>query len=241
MALPKIDVPIYELKLPSSGKTIKVRPFLVKEEKLLLMAVQSKNETEIIETTKQIINNCLLDDGVNVEKLPFFDIDYLFIALRAKSIGEYIDVNFICNRMVEGTKCGHVFPVKIDINNVKVYKDEKVSMTIKLTDNIGAKMKYPSYEVMKRIIDAEDNLTKKIKLIAASIDVVYNGDQTYSTKDSTPEEFQEFIEGFTDNQFKKLESFVDNLPYFVVTAEETCKKCGHHHKIEYKDFTSFFL
>lgn len=240
MTLPKIDVPIYDIKLPSSGETIRVRPFLVKEEKLLLMAVQSKNDGEIIATTKQIINNCFLDEGVNVDKLPFFDIDYLFIALRAKSVGEYIDVNFICNRINEGAKCGNIFPVKIDINNVRVYKNDKAEMTIKLSDKMGAKMKYPSYEVMKRIIDDEDNLTKKIKLIVASIDLLYDGDQTYTTKDYTPEQLQEFIEGFTENQFKKLEVFVDNLPYFVVTAEETCKKCGHHHKIEYRDFTSFF-
>jgi hypothetical protein len=142
---------------------------------------------------------------------------------------------------VEGAKCGFVFPVQIDITNIKVYKDEAAPMTIKLTDKLGAKMRYPSYEVMKKIVDTEDDMTKKIKLIAASIEMVYDGDNTYSTKDSTPEEFQEFIEGFTDGQFKKLESFVDNLPYFVITAGADCKKCGHHHKVEYKDFTSFFL
>lgn len=240
MPLPKIDVPVYELKLPSNGQTIMVRPFLVKEEKLLLMAVQSKNPAEIIATTKQIINNCVLDDYVNVDKLPFFDIDYLFIALRAKSVGESIDVNFICNRINNGEKCGNIFPVQININNVKVYKDETIPMTIKFSDKMGARMKYPTYEVMKRIMDDENTLDKKIKIISASIDLIYDNETTYSPKDYTPEEFQDFIEGFTEAQFKKLEQFVDNLPYFVVTAEETCKKCGHHHKVEYKDFTSFF-
>lgn len=240
MALPKVDVPIYELTIPSSGEMIRVRPFVVKEEKLLMMALASNDENHIIDTTKQIINNCILDEGVSVEKLPFFDIDYLFIALRAKSVGEAIDVNFICNNKIDGeNKCGFVFPVKIDIANVKVLSNE-AKKDIALSPKLIVKMKYPTYTAMKRLMDLEDNLSKKIKLVAACVDVMIDGDTTHSPKDYSKEEFEEFIENLTEEQFKKLEHFVNNLPYFVVTAEHDCPKCAFHHKIEYKDFTSFF-
>lgn len=156
MDLPKIDLPVYELKLPSSGKTVTVRPFLVKEEKLLLMAVESKDENNIIQTTKQIINNCILDNDVKIDKLPFFDVDYLFIALRAKSIGEVVPVNFICKMPFAAQTCGTMFPVDIDISRCEVKKDDSISFDIKLTDKVGVKMKYPSYEVMKRFVEGED-------------------------------------------------------------------------------------
>lgn len=240
MDLPKIDVPVYELKLPSSGKDIRVRPFLVKEEKLLLIAVESKDQNTIIQTTKQIINNCLIDKDTNIEKLPFFDIDYLFIALRAKSIGETVNVNFICNIYKEGIKCGTMFPVDIDISKCEVKRKEDVSPVIQLTDKVSIKMKYPSYEVMKRFVENEDALTKKIKLIAASIDQIIDGNKVLSSKDYSREQLEQYIETFTEEQFKKVEYFVDNFPSFVILAEGHCPKCKFDHKLEYTDFTSFF-
>lgn len=240
MDLPKIDVPIYELKLPSSGKTIRVRPFLVKEEKLLLIAVESKDQNTIIQTTKQIINNCLIDNDINIEKLPFFDVDYLFIALRAKSIGEKVSVNFICNMYNEGAKCGTMFPVDIDISKCEVKREKDISPTIKLTDRVTIKMKYPSYEVMKRFIENEDVMTKKIKIMASSIDQIIDGDKVFSSKDYTKDQLEQYIESFTEEQFKKLEEYVDNFPSFVILAQGTCPKCKFEHNLEYKDFTSFF-
>lgn len=240
MALPKVDVPIYELTLPSTGKTLSVRPFLVKEEKLLLMALASNDENQIIDTTRQIVNNCILTKNINIDKLPYFDIDYLFIALRAKSVGEAIDVSFICNhRPDRENKCGFVFPVKIDISNVKVHNlDNRKS--VQLSDKLVASMKYPSYAAMKRLMTNEDNLTRKVKLIAACVDYMADDKQTYTPKDYSKEEFEDFIESLTEQQFKKLDDFVSNMPFFVVTAEHDCPKCGFHHKIEYKDYTSFF-
>lgn len=238
--LPKIDVPIYELTLPSSGKAVRVRPFLVKEEKLLLIAVESKDQNTIIQTTKQIISNCLIDEDVNVDKMPFFDVDYLFIALRAKSIGETVAVNFICNIFKEGNKCGTMFPVDIDISKCEIKKNEDVSNIIKLTDRVSMKMKYPSYEVMKRFNESEDALTKKIKIIVASIDQIIDGDKIMASKDFSREELEQYIEGFTEEQFKKMENYVDNFPSFVVKAEGKCPKCQFNHTLEYTDFTSFF-
>jgi hypothetical protein len=163
--LPKIDVPIYELKLPSSGKEVKVRPFLVKEEKLLLIAAKSDDTQEIIKTTKQVLNNCLIDSDINVDTLPFFDIDYLFIALRAKSIGETIKMNFLClNKTEDDKECRGKFPVELDIVNVEIYKPEE-NMEIRFNDNLIFKMKYPNYGIVKALSDKGDLLDNSIKLI----------------------------------------------------------------------------
>lgn len=240
IALPKIDVPVYELKLPSSGKSVRVRPFLVKEEKLLLIAVESKDQNTIIQTTKQIITNCLIDNDINVDRLPFFDVDYLFIALRAKSIGETVSVNFICNIFGAEGKCGTMFPVDIDISKCDVRKADGIEQNIKMTDKVTFKMKYPSYDVMKRFMENEDALSKKIKVIAASIEQIVDGDKVLSTKDFSREQLEQYVESFTEEQFKKLEQYVDNFPSFVIKAEGTCPKCKFDHKLEYTDFTSFF-
>jgi hypothetical protein len=238
--LPKVSVPIYELTLPSSGKPVKIRPFTVKEEKLLLMALNSKDDNQIVETTKQVINNCILSEEVNVEKLPFFDVDYLFIALRAKSVGESIEVNFICNNRPDGgEKCNMVFPVPIDISKVEV-SNKHIEKSIRLTDTIVVKMKYPSYEVMKRLVDNEDDISRKVKVIVESLDMIIDGSKIYSTKDHSKEELEQFVEGFTEEQFKRIAVFVDNFPGFEIIAEKSCPKCGFNHRIKYKDFTSFF-
>jgi len=139
--LPIIDVPTYTIRLPSNGQELTIRPFLVKEEKLLLMAVKSDDAQEIVRTTKQIINNCIISPQINVDTLPFFDIDYLFIALRAKSIGETIDVNFICQNIVNEERCGGKFAVGIDISKVEVENNDKSRLEIRLNDNLIINMK----------------------------------------------------------------------------------------------------
>jgi hypothetical protein len=240
MTLPKIDVPTYDITLPSTGKTIKIRPFVVKEEKLLLMAIESGDNENIIKTTKQVINNCIVSGDLDLEKMPFFDVDYLFIALRAKSIGESIETSYICNNEVNGNKCGGVFEAVIDISNCVIEKKDDISMDIILSSKIAIKMKYPSYSIMKMITGNESNFQKKIRIISSCIDRITNGDQVYSSKDYSKEELVEFIEGLTSEQYKKLEEFVDNLPSFTIETSGVCPKCGFEHKIKYTDFTRFF-
>ena len=240
MTIPKIDVPIYDITLPSTGKTIKIRPFVVKEEKLLLMAIESKDNENIIKTTKQVINNCIVSGDLDLEKMPFFDVDYLFIALRAKSIGENIETSYVCNNLVDGNKCGGVFEAVIDISNCVIEKKDDIVMDISISSKITVKMKYPSYSIMKMITGNENNFQKKIRIISSCIDRISNGDKTYSSKDYSREELVEFIEGLTSEQYKKLESFVDNLPSFAIESNGTCPKCGFEHKIKYTDFTRFF-
>lgn len=239
--LPRIEQPTYEVRIPSSGKEITIRPFLVKEEKLLLMALESGEDSEIINTTKQVIRNCIIDGDVDVEKLPFFDIDYLFIALRAKSIGESIDIKFTCNNVIEGERCSHIFPAKIDVSKCKVIKNETVSSEVSVSGNIKIKLKYPTYSTMKAIMDDDTALNRKIKIVVGSIDYIQEKDKVFSAKDVSKEELTTFVEGLTQDQFKKLEEYVDNFPYFVVTTESKCGKCGFDHRLEYRDFASFFV
>jgi hypothetical protein len=247
--LPKIDLPTYEIKLPSNGKAVTIRPFVVKEEKLLLMALESEEDDDIISTTKQIINNCIVKGDVDVDKLPFFDVDYLFVALRAKSIGESIDIKFTCNNVKEdGEKCGNVFPAKIDVSNCVVEKDETITQDIRVSPKITIRMKYPNYSVMREItnnnfgMDVDSEVfDMKNDIIINSIEYIVDGDNVISMKDITKEELLEFIEGLTQEQYKKLERFVDNFPSFLITAEATCDACGFHHNLKYKDFTSFFV
>lgn len=242
MSLPKVDVPTYELKIPSSGKEITVRPFLVKEEKLLLMAAASDDPEEVVRTTKQVINNCIIDEDVKIDTLPFFDIDYLFIALRAKSIGESIEMQFTCNAVTsEDVKCGHIFEADIDVSNVSVVVDPDIQKVIQLDNLTTIKMKYPTYAVMKDISDERDLIDNKIYVMVNCIDQIIKGEQVFSSKDYTKEELKEFIESLTEQNFKKLEEFVDNFPYFYVGVSRVCPKCKFEHNLKYTDFQSFFL
>lgn len=238
MELPKVSTPIVELTLPSSGKVVRARPFLVKEEKLLLMAAESKDLNEIVATTKQVINNCLVDNDVNINTLPFFDIDYLFIALRAKSIGENIEMNFTCNNIVNGNKCGGVFPVLLDIQKIVVNMPE-VSEKVFITDTVGVKFKYPTYSAMKTL-PTDDVYQRNIRTIYASVDYVFDGDKVYSSKDMSFEDFEKFVSDFTQENYSKLEKWIENFPSFHIEKQQACIKCGFNHNIKYKDFTSFF-
>lgn len=241
MALPELMLPIYELTIPSSGKEIKVRPFLVKEEKILLMAAESNDDQEIVNTTIQVIKNCIVEGDVVVEKLPFFDIDYLFIALRAKSIGETIDMTFMCNHVVENEgMCGHKFEAPIDIGKVTVNIDESISKDIKLSNTVSLKLKYPTYSVMRMIKDDDDVIERKIKILVNCIDYIIDKDKVLSSKDYSKEELKAFIENMTEEQFSKMDPFISNFPSFSVNLEKECVRCGFLHKIEYKDFNSFF-
>jgi len=234
-----LGLPQYELTIPSNGNKITVRPFLVKEEKLLLMALESGDNVEIINTTKQVINACILS-GETVDSLPFFDVDYLFIALRAKSVGDSVEIKFTCKNKTDKGICGNVFPASIDVANCKVRKQKKSEFDIILTPTVSIKMRYPNYHTMK-VASLESNpLTSKIAIIAGSIDHIRDGDKVFSHKDVTPEDMIGFVESLKQDQFSKLEDFVNSFPSFVVTAEAKCDKCGFDHRLEYDNFESFF-
>lgn len=239
MPLPKIDLPTYDFTIPSNGKVIKVRPFTVKEEKLLLMAIESKVASDIIATVKQVINNCVQDD-IDVEKLPFFDIDYLFIFLRAKSVGESAAVNLTCNNTLEdNSTCGHKFVTEVDIGNVELIKFDGVLDDIKLGPASGVRMRYPNYDIMRKIEELPD-IDKKTHIIVSSIDYIYDKSGMHSYKDYTTDELKEFVEGLTEENYKKLEAYVDRFPTIAGKIEADCPKCGFHHNVRYTEFYDFF-
>lgn len=240
MALPKIDVPTYDLKIPSTEKVIQVRPFSVKEEKLLMIALESNNIDEVIKTVKQVITNCVIKGELNIDKLPFFDIDYIFIFLRAKSVGETVEVNLTCHNEVDGKVCGNVFPTNMDIGKCEIVYEEGISNDIKLDGATGIKMRYPNYSTMKRI-EANNQIEEKTGVIVNCIDYIYDKDGIHSHKDYSKEELKDFVEGLTEEKYSKLETFVDNLPTFAVKLEATCNRCGFHHDVRYSDFYDFFF
>ena len=239
--LPTISLPTYEVTIPSTGKTLNCRPFTVAEEKLLLMASESKDSKMVIDTVRQVIKNCILEGEFDFEKSPFFDVDYLFIFLRAKSIGETVEVQLTCNHIVEGAPCGHRMPVALDISKCSIVKDDTLSNDIKLDTKNGVKMKYPSYSLMKHI-ENKKGVDVKTETIVSSIYYIYDGKgNTFSSKDMTREKMKAFIEGLTEEKYKKLENWIDNFPFFLLEVNKTCDKCGFEHKLRYSDFLDFFF
>jgi hypothetical protein len=239
----KPPVPEYTLKIPSTGQPIKVRPFLVGEERLLLMALESGDTKDIINTTKQIIGRCIIDEDVKVDldKLPFYDVDYLFIALRAKSVSETVDIKWVCKAITDDIECGATFPAQIDIANVEIEKNPSLKDLVDLPNNMKIKLKVPSYTAMKSILDDDNILEKKIHLIVACIDYIQNKDTIVTLKDVTLLDYRLFVEGLTQEHFRKLEAWADDLPSFVVSQQCQCPKCGFNHTLRYEEFESFFV
>jgi hypothetical protein len=210
MPLPKISTPIYELELPSTGKTIRYRPFLVKEEKLLVIALESEDNKQITNAIKVVIKNCILTKDVKVETLPTFDIEYLFLNIRGKSVGEEVEVNIICPDDNETNAT-----VSINLDDIKVQKNEEHTNKIKVDDSIMMEMKYPSLEqFIKTNFDFknENAMDQSFDLIASCIDKIYTEDEVWSTADVTKKELNEFLDQMNSSQFKQIEKFFETMP-----------------------------
>ena len=210
MPLPKISTPTYELELPSTGKTLKYRPFLVREEKLLVLALESEDTKEITTAIKTVIKACILSRGIKVETLPTFDIEYLFLNIRGKSVGEEVEVNIACPDE-ENT----YVPVKINIDDIKVKKDKGHTSKIQVDDSIMMEMKYPSLdEFVKSNFDFnEDNqMDQSFELIATCINQIYTAEENWVVSDCTKKEIKEFLESMNSSQFKEIENFFTTMP-----------------------------
>jgi hypothetical protein len=210
MPLPTISTPTYELELPSTGKTIKYRPFLVKEEKLLVLALETENTKEITNAIKAVLSNCIQTRGVKIETLPTFDIEYLFLNIRGKSVGEQIEVNLIAPDDGETS-----VPVVINIDDIKVQKVKGHTNKIKLDDNLMMELKYPSLEqFIKTNFDfSEDaDIDKSFELIASCVDKIYNEEEVWAASDVTKKELIEFLEQMNSVQFKEVEKFFLTMP-----------------------------
>ena len=209
MPLPKIATPTYELVLPSTGKTIKYRPFLVKEEKILILALESEDPKQITNAIKTTLKSCISTRGIKVEDLPTFDIEYIFLNIRGKSVGESIDVLVTCPDDGE-TQVEH----KIYIDEIQIEKDEKHSPDIKLDNSLTLRMKYPSLnEFVKNNFDVENiGVTESFDMIAACVDQIYSDEESWTSSDCTKKELTEFIEQLSSKQFKEVEKFFETMP-----------------------------
>jgi len=238
MPLPTIATPTYELELPSTGKKIKYRPFLVKEEKLLVLALESEDTKQISTAIKAVLKNCIQTRGVKVDNLPTFDIEYLFLNIRGKSVGEEIEVNLIA----PDDKVTSV-PVTINIDDIKISKKENHTNKIKLDETLMMQMKYPSLnEFVKNNFDfdGEVDMDQSFDLIASCIDKIYNEDEVWSTADCTKKEVKDFLEQMNSMQFKEIETFFDSMPKLSHTVTFTNPQTQVESTVVLEGLSSFF-
>ena len=238
MPLPTITTPSYELELPSTGKKIKYRPFLVKEEKLLVLALETEDTKQISTAIKTVLKSCIQSRGVKVDKLPTFDIEYLFLNIRGKSVGEEIEVNLIAPDDKETS-----VPVIINIDDIKISKSKNHSNKIKLDDSLMMEMKYPSLdEFVKNNFDftEEVNMDQSFDLIASCIDKIYNDEEVWSTADCTKKEVKDFLEQMNSMQFKDIEKFFDDMPKLSHSVTFTNPKTKVESTVVLEGLSSFF-
>ena len=238
MPLPKIATPTYELELPSTEETIKFRPFLVKEEKLLVLALESEDTKQITTAIKTVIKNCVLTKGIKVEQLPTFDIEYLFLNIRGKSVGEEIEVNIICPDDEETQ-----VSVNIDLESIKVQKNDDHKKQIKVDDNIMMEMKYPSLEqFIKNNFDFEDknSMDQSFELIATCIDKIFTEEEVWATGDFTKKEMNDFLEQMNSSQFKEIEKFFDTMPKLSHTVKVKNPQTKVESEVVLEGLASFF-
>lgn len=239
MGLPKLDVPIYELELPSTGETLSYRPFLVKEEKILLMAMEGEDEKEIVTAIKQIINNCIISEKVKTSELPLFDIEYILLNLRARSMGDTITTSYARQGCTE-KNCKPI-EFEIDVNSIQIQKDPEHNKKIELTDTIGLIMKYPDIQIMAKL-DSLDSIKtdEAFSMIIKCIDKIYDEENVYSKSDYTPKQIKDFVDNLTQDQFKKIEQFFNTIPKMYKDIEFDCEKCGYKENIRLEGLASFF-
>jgi len=238
MPLPKISTPTYELVLPSTGKKIKYRPFLVREEKILILALESEDEKQIADAVKKTLKDCIQTRGVKVESLPTFDIEYLFLNIRGKSVGEAVDLIITCPDDGETT-----VPVKIFIDEIEVVKQEGHSPDIDLDGSLTLRMKYPSLDQFVTnnfSFDEDDGLDKSFEIIGSCIDVIFNEEDAWSTSDVTKKELMTWMDGLNSSQFKKIEEFFTTMPKLSHTITVTNPKTKVENEIVLEGLQSFF-
>lgn len=231
MALPKLTTPVYELTLPSTGKKISYRPFLVKEHKIL-MTLNDADDSETARVVKELIKVCTFEK-VDPNKLPHFDIEYIFMMLRSKSIGETVDVIVNC-------ECGNKIDASFSIENLKVEKKEGHSNKIMLNDNVGIEMNYPTFENVLEIY-ASDDTEKIVELICSCIKGIFDSSDYWDSKDQTKEELDEFVNSLTKKQFELIEEFFSTAPKIVQVIETDCTQCGKHNTSRLEGLRNFFI
>ena len=237
MALPINSTPIYTLTLPSTGKQITYRPFLIKEEKALLIANQSEDTKVMIDSLKQVIKSCIKDD-VDVDTFATFDLEYVFTQIRAKSVGEIVELFIRCDTCTDEKA---VASVNIDLTQIEVSKNPDHTNKIELFGDVGVIMKYPTVDLIKRLEQAGDkNIDEVFGIVIECIESIYDTDQVYNAKDASKAELLEFLNNLSSEQFQKIQSFFETMPKLKKEVDYTCPVCGKaHHKV-LEGLQSFF-
>jgi hypothetical protein len=243
--LPKIDVPIYETQLISNGKTIRYRPFLVKEQKLFLMAAESEDSKDTIAAIKQVINNCVIDD-IDVDNLATFDIEHLFIQLRARSVSEVVDLKFNCNNKIKNEKdeehaCGNLVKFNLNLLDIQPTLNPDHTNKIEITDKLGVVLKYPTFNTVNKLEIGSNDINQVLEIIINCIDYIYDEEQLYYAKDASKNELTEFVENMKQSDLEKFQKFFDTLPKIKQELNFNCNKCGYTEKIDVEGIQNFFV
>ena len=248
MALPKVVTPTYELTIPSSGEKVNFRPFLVKEEKVLLMAMEDGSAGAISKAMKDIISACT-EGEVNVKKLAPFDIEYFFLQLRGKSIGDKVDLTLrkpegiICKEVQEGENCEEQCTININLNEIDVDTSRVKSDKIELTDTIGVKMNYPQLDAIQKYTGGkieETEASMVFKMINDCIEYIWDGEEIYKSKDATKKELDDFVESLNTAQFTKIRDYFEGMPRLRHTVKWTCPKCEVSTPVVLEGIDAFF-
>lgn len=240
MSLPMMATPTYMLTIPSTNKQVKYRPFLVKEEKALLIAQQSEDINVMVESLKQVISGCILDK-INVDALAPFDIEYIFTQIRAKSVGEIIELLFPCDEDHGEDQDKAKLKISIDLTKLQVEFPSDHTNKIPLFGECGVVMRYPSLSVMSKMENIEtDNIEGIFEIISECIEFIYDGDQLYYAEEQSKEELLEFLNNLTNEQFTTIQKFFSSMPKIKKEVEYNCPICGKHHKVTLEGMQSFF-
>ena len=237
MPLPKISAPSYELVIPSSKKKIKYRPFLVKEEKVLILALESQDTKQIANAVKDVISHCILTRGIKVEKLATFDIEYLFLNIRGKSVGEEVEIMITCPD--DGKT---QVPTMVNLDDIQVSTDKDHSTDIKLDDEYTLRMKYPSMDefIKTNFASGEVDVEDTFKLVSSCIDQVYSEEESWASADCTKKELSDFVESLNSKQFKSVEKFFETMPKLKHTITVVNPETKVENEIVLEGLQSFF-
>jgi DNA-directed RNA polymerase subunit M/transcription elongation factor TFIIS len=241
--LPKLDVPIYNIKLISTGQEVRIRPFLVKEQKLFLMAAESEDSKETINTIKQVLKNCILDD-INVDILPTFDLEYLFMNLRARSVEEIVNLKYKCNNTIkndknEDTVCNGSVEFDVNLLQIEPTKHPEHSSKFLLNDKIGISLKYPTFEMVQKYEQMDEN-DIMVNILIDCIDYLYDDEQVYYSKDSSRKELEDFVDSMQQKDLEKIRVFFDTMPEIKKDVHFHCPKCGYEEEMVIKGLQNFF-
>lgn len=242
MALPMNATPVYTIQIPSTKKDFKFRPFLVKDEKALLIAQQSEDPTVMLDTVKEVIKACTNPKTpINVEKLASFDIEYIFLQMRAKSVGEFVDLVFQCDEDHGEDNEKARATVRIDLTKVGVEFSENHTSKIELFGDVGVVMKYPNIETLKKLEQTnEDNIDQVFDIVVDCIDYIYDRDEVFAAKDQSKEELIEFVNNLTSEQFERVQQFFQTMPSLKTWIDYKCPVCGKDHHKYMEGLQSFF-